>query len=51
MMPAPKRGEIVPEIGNEFRAHKQDLGSLVSRQRHLPGGTRALTVSSGAGFG
>ena len=30
MMPAPKRGEIVREIGNELRAHKQDLGSLVS---------------------
>jgi aldehyde dehydrogenase (NAD+) len=30
MMPAPKRGEIVREIGNELRAHKQDLGALVS---------------------
>ena len=29
-MPAPKRGEIVREIGNELRAHKQDLGALVS---------------------
>ena len=25
MMPAPKRGDIVREIGNELRAHKQDL--------------------------
>ena len=30
MLPAPKRGEIVREIGNELRAHKQDLGALVS---------------------
>jgi len=30
MIPAPKRGEIVREIGNELRAHKQDLGALVS---------------------
>ena len=30
MMPAPKRGEIVREIGNELRAHKADLGALVS---------------------
>jgi aldehyde dehydrogenase (NAD+) len=30
MVPAPKRGEIVREIGNELRAHKQDLGALVS---------------------
>ena len=30
MMPAPKRGDIVREIGNELRAHKQDLGALVS---------------------
>jgi aldehyde dehydrogenase (NAD+) len=30
MMPAPKRGEIVREIGNELRAHQQDLGALVS---------------------
>ena len=25
MMPAPKRGDIVREIGNELRGHKQDL--------------------------
>ena len=30
MLPAPKRGEIVREIGNELRAHKRDLGALVS---------------------
>jgi len=30
MLPAPKRGEIVREIGNELRAHKPDLGALVS---------------------
>ncbi|MCX6630202.1 MAG: aldehyde dehydrogenase family protein, partial [Candidatus Solibacter sp.] len=30
MTPAPKRGEIVREIGDELRAHKQDLGALVS---------------------
>ena len=30
MMPAPKRGDIVREIGNELRAHKQDLGALIS---------------------
>ncbi len=29
-IPAPKRGEIVRQIGNEFRAHKDDLGRLVS---------------------
>ena len=30
MMPAPQRGEIVREIGNQLRAHKADLGALVS---------------------
>ena len=30
MVPAPKRGEIVREIGNELRAHKADLGALVT---------------------
>ena len=30
MVPAPKRGEIVREIGNELRAHKNDLGRLVT---------------------
>jgi len=30
MLPAPKRGDIVREIGNELRAQKSDLGALVS---------------------
>ena len=30
MLPAPKRGEIVREIGDALRAHKDDLGALVS---------------------
>jgi aldehyde dehydrogenase (NAD+) len=30
MMPAPKRGEIVRQLGDELRAHKDDLGKLVS---------------------
>jgi len=30
MIPAPKRGEIVREIANELRAHKDDLGALVT---------------------
>jgi aldehyde dehydrogenase (NAD+) len=30
MVPAPKRGEIVREIGNELRAEKETLGALVS---------------------
>jgi aldehyde dehydrogenase (NAD+) len=30
MLPAPRRGEIVREIGNELRAAKDDLGMLVS---------------------
>lgn len=30
MMPAPKRGEIVREIGNQLRAHRAELGALVS---------------------
>jgi aldehyde dehydrogenase (NAD+) len=30
MVPAPRRGEIVREIGNELRAFKDDLGALVS---------------------
>jgi aldehyde dehydrogenase (NAD+) len=29
-IPAPKRGEIVRQLGEAFRDHKQDLGSLVS---------------------
>jgi aldehyde dehydrogenase (NAD+) len=30
MVPAPKRGEIVREIADELRAHKADLGALVT---------------------
>ena len=30
MVPAPKRGEIVREIGQELRRYKDDLGALVS---------------------
>jgi aldehyde dehydrogenase (NAD+) len=30
MVPAPRRGDIVREIGNELRAHKDDLGTLVT---------------------
>ena len=30
MVPAPQRGGIVREIGNELRAHKADLGALVT---------------------
>ncbi len=30
MVPAPKRGEIVRQMGNEFRRNKDDLGRLVS---------------------
>lgn len=30
MVPAPKRGEIVREIANELRTHKDDLGALVT---------------------
>ena len=30
MAPAPKRGEIAREIANELRAHKNDLGALVT---------------------
>jgi aldehyde dehydrogenase (NAD+) len=29
-LPAPKRGEIIRQIGDELRAHKDSLGSLVS---------------------
>ena len=30
MVPAPKRGEIVRQIGNELRKYKKELGALVS---------------------
>ncbi|HML17866.1 MAG TPA: aldehyde dehydrogenase family protein [Bryobacteraceae bacterium] len=32
MVPAPKRGEIVREIGNALRASKDELGALVTRE-------------------
>jgi aldehyde dehydrogenase (NAD+) len=32
MTPAPRRGEIVREIGNELRARKRELGALVTRE-------------------
>src|SRR5262245_12306570 len=30
MCPAPKRGEIVRQIGEGFRRHKEDLGRLIA---------------------
>lgn len=30
MLPAPQRGEVVRQIGNELRKYKQELGTLVS---------------------
>lgn len=30
LVPAPKRGEIVRQVGEELRKHKEDLGKLVS---------------------
>jgi aldehyde dehydrogenase (NAD+) len=30
MLPAPKRGEIVRQIGDALRAHKDDLGALIA---------------------
>jgi aldehyde dehydrogenase (NAD+) len=30
MRPAPLRGEVIRELGNAFRAHKEDLGALIS---------------------
>jgi len=30
MVPAPRRGDIVREVANELRAHKSDLGALVT---------------------
>jgi aldehyde dehydrogenase (NAD+) len=30
VLPAPKRGEVVRELGNALRQHKEDLGRLVS---------------------
>ena len=33
VVPAPKRGDIVRQIGNALRAHKEDLGAL--RHQHI----------------
>jgi aldehyde dehydrogenase (NAD+) len=30
MLPAPKRGEILREVGEAMRAHKEDLGAIIS---------------------
>ncbi len=30
LVPAPKRGEILREVGDALRAHKEDLGRLVT---------------------
>ncbi len=30
MLPAPRRGEIVRQLGNLFRVHKSDLGALIA---------------------
>ncbi len=35
-VPAPKRGEIVRQIGNVFRAHKEELGQLISWEMGKP---------------
>jgi aldehyde dehydrogenase (NAD+) len=32
VLPAPKRGEIVRQVGEELRLHKDDLGALVSME-------------------
>ncbi len=32
LVPAPRRGEIVRQMGEELRAHKEDLGWLVTRE-------------------
>lgn len=32
LLPAPKRGEIVREMGHALRAHKDDLGRLITRE-------------------
>ena len=32
MLPAPKRGEIIREVGDALRAHKEDLGALISME-------------------
>jgi len=32
MFPAPKRGELIRQIGNAFRDHEEDLGALVTME-------------------
>ncbi len=32
MLPAPKRGEIIREVGEALRTHKDDLGLLITRE-------------------
>lgn len=32
LLPAPKRGDIVRQIGDAFRTHKKDLGELISME-------------------
>ncbi|MCA9488567.1 MAG: aldehyde dehydrogenase family protein, partial [Myxococcales bacterium] len=32
MLPAPKRGEILREVGEALRQHKDDLGMLITRE-------------------
>lgn len=32
MLPAPKRGEIIREVGEALRAHKEDLGALITME-------------------
>jgi aldehyde dehydrogenase (NAD+) len=47
MMPAPKRGEIVRQLGLELRTHQQALGRLIS----LEAGKIAPSVSRGNSTG
>jgi len=39
-VPAPKRGDVVRQLGDAFRSHKQDLGALISYEmgKSLPEG-------------
>jgi len=30
LVPAPQRGEVIRQLGEEFRAHKEELGALIS---------------------
>ena len=44
-VPAPKRGEVVRRYGESLRAHKRDLGRLVSLDK---GGLKQLVVETTA---